>query len=34
MKLEESGVISVSSQVFMTQTIDAKFTLLLENSSI
>ena len=34
MRLEEPGVISVSSQVFTTQTIDAKVTLLLDNCSI
>ena len=34
MRLEEPAVISVSSQVLMTQTIDAKVTLLLDNCSI
>ena len=34
MRLEEPGVISVSYQVFTTQTIDAKVTLLLYYCSI
>ena len=33
MRLEETVVISVSAQVFTTQTTDAKFTFLLENCS-
>ena len=33
MRFEEPGVISVSSQVFTTQTIAAKTTLLLDNCS-